>query len=66
MDRQKNRQELRQKLRSKIEERQIHRCPKEQKDKILTDTLKSLGIDKKKLMEELEIIQKAGGEYRLN
>lgn len=66
MDRKKSRQELRQKLRAKIEERQIHRCPKEQKDKIITDTLKSCGIDKEKLMNELELIQKAGGKYTLN
>ena len=65
MDRQQKRQELKQKLRAKIEERQIHRFPKEQKEKILEDTLKSVGIDKKKLMDELDTIQKIKGEYKI-
>jgi hypothetical protein len=66
MDRQTKRQELKQKLREKIEERKINRYPKEQKDKIFEETLKNLGIDKKRLMKELDVIQKAGGKYELN
>ena len=65
MDREKKRQELKQKLKAKIEERQIHRCPKDTKEKILTDTLKSMGIDKERLMKEMDILKKAGGEYTL-
>lgn len=38
------RQELRNKLRDRIVERQIGRSSKENKEKVLTDTLQSMGI----------------------
>ena len=65
MDREKNRQELRQKLRAKIDEKKIGRTNKENKDKILTDTLKSMGIDKERLIQDLETMKKAGGTYTI-
>ena len=63
MDREKTRQKLKKKLRAKIEERQIQRTTKEQRDKILDDTLKAVGIDKKRFMDEMETMKKAGGNY---
>jgi predicted DsbA family dithiol-disulfide isomerase len=59
------RNELRKKLRERIIERQIGRSSKENKDKVLTDTLKSMGIDKEKFKKDLEAMQKAGGNFTL-
>lgn len=59
------RQELRNKLRERIVERQIGRSSKENKEKILTDTLQSMGIDKEKFKKDLEAIQKAGGNFTM-
>lgn len=48
-------------IRAIIEEKRIQRCSKIQKDKILDDSLKKIGIDKKKLQEDLEAVKKQGG-----
>lgn len=49
-----NDKKLKEKLRSKIQEKQIIRSTKKQKDQILDDTLKSLGMDKEKFLKELK------------
>lgn len=53
--------ETRKKLREKIEEKRIQRNTKEAKEKVLDQTLKSMGIDRKKLQEDLEKVKKEGG-----
>lgn len=56
-----NREELKQNLRAKIQEKQIYRSSKNKKDKVLGETLSSMGIDKEKLKKDLEELKKQGG-----
>jgi hypothetical protein len=56
-----SRNELLQKLRGKIGERQIQRSSKEKREKIFSEGLKEMGIDKEKFKEDLEKIKKQGG-----
>ena len=65
MNREQARRELRNKLRDRINEKKIGRTTKENKDKILTDTLKTMGIDKERLMRDLETMKNAGGTYTI-
>jgi predicted DsbA family dithiol-disulfide isomerase len=59
------RQELRKKLRDRIGEKQIKRSNKENKEKVLTQTLESMGIDKERFKKDLEALQKSGGSFTL-
>ena len=48
-------------LKSKIQDKQIGRSGKDQKEKVLEKTLGSLGIDKDKFKADLEAVKKQGG-----
>jgi hypothetical protein len=48
-------------LRAKLGEQRIRRSSKHAKDRILEQTLKQVGIDKKKLQEDMEAVKKQGG-----
>jgi hypothetical protein len=52
---------LKDKLHEKIGERKIMRGSKRTKDKILEDNFKAIGIDKKRLMEDVNKLQAMGG-----
>lgn len=53
------RNELRAKLKSKINEKKFQRQDKILKEQAITNSLSSLGIDKDKLKESIEIVNKA-------
>jgi hypothetical protein len=55
------RTELRKKLRAKIEEGSIKRSTKEVRQKVLDKTLKDMGIDKDKLKEDMDRLNKENG-----
>lgn len=62
------RRELREKLRAKIEEGTIQRCSKQVRQKVLDKTLKDIGVDKEKLKEDMNQLQKGSGgvlEFKL-
>lgn len=65
MDEQTRKKELRKKLRERIDEKKIVRSTKENKEKILEDTLSTMNIDKERLKYELEILKKSGMNYTL-
>jgi hypothetical protein len=52
---------LKDKLHEKIGESKIKRGSKRTKDKILEDNFKAIGIDKKRLMEDVNNLQAMGG-----
>ena len=49
-------QKLHQKLQSRISEKRITRYSKEQKKKVIVDTLKTMGIDSEEFMKNLDIV----------
>jgi len=57
---------LRKKLYSKMGERKIQRSTKKSKEKILEEGLKDMGIDKKKLMDDINRLQEMGGKLELD
>ena len=61
MDEPKKSAELRQKLRAKIDESKIKRSTKQCREKVLEQTMGSMGLDRQKLMADLEAIKKQGG-----
>ena len=56
-----SRVELLQKLRGKIGEHKMKRSSKETREKVFSEGLKEMGIDKEKFKEDLENIKKQGG-----
>lgn len=54
-------QELRNLLKAKIGEQRIQRASKQNKEKILDQTLRKIGIDKEKFKQDLEAVKKQGG-----
>lgn len=48
-------------LKAKIGEQRIQRGTKHNKEHILSQTLKNIGIDKKKFIADLEAVKKQGG-----
>ena len=60
-NRAKLREKLRSKLRNKLGEKQINRSSKKCKEKILDKSMSTMGLDYKKLKEDLEAIKKQGG-----
>ena len=61
-----NKKELRALLRTKIEEKRINRLNKECKESIFRNTLKKMGIDKDRLVKDMEDLQKEGGNFNVN
>jgi len=57
--------ELRKRLKARIEEQSIKRTKKKQKDLILNKTLKRLGVDKEKLMKDIEEVKKNGNKLNM-
>lgn len=55
------RKQLLELLKSKIQDKQMGRSGKDQKEKVLEKTLGSLGIDKDKFKADLEAVKKQGG-----
>ena len=55
------RKELREKLREKILHRQISRGSREKQEHMLEKTFAKFGIDKDKLKDDIEAINKQGG-----
>jgi len=53
--------ELRKKLRAKIGERQIQRSTKHCREMVLDQTMKSMGLDRQKLKDDLAAIKQQGG-----
>ena len=53
--------ELKELLHAKIEEKRISRSSKQQKEAVLDQTLKKIGIDKDKFRADLEAVRKQGG-----
>ncbi len=53
--------ELRELLCAKIGEKRISRCSKQQKEAVLTQSLKKIGIDKDKFKADLEAVRNQGG-----
>lgn len=60
-DKKMKRKQLLDLLKSKIQDKQIGRSGKDQKEKVLEKTLGSLGIDKDKFKADLEAVKKQGG-----
>lgn len=56
-----SREELRKKLKTKIEGKQIDRLDKKSRTKILDDSLKNMGIDKERLLQDIKEVNKQGG-----
>ena len=52
-------------LKARIEEQSIKRTKKKQKDLILNKTLKRLGVDKEKLMKDIEEVKKNGNKLNM-
>ena len=61
MDKKAEREKLRQKLRAKIGEGRISRSGKQNKERILSKTLKHHGLNLKKLKDDIEALKKQGG-----
>jgi len=60
-DKKMKRKQLLELLKSKIQDKQMGRSGKDQKEKVLEKTLGSLGIDKDKFKADLEAVKKQGG-----
>lgn len=56
-----SREELKKKLKSKIEDKQLNRLDKKSRNKILDDSLKNMGIDKERLLQDIKEVNKQGG-----
>lgn len=65
MDEQTRQHELRKKLRERINEKKITRSNKQNREKILDETLTQLGIDKERLKSEMKILKKSDMNYTL-
>lgn len=61
MPTEEERKELRLRLKSKIEEGRITRSSKKTKEMIFDKSLKKMGIEKEKLIEDMKAVKKEGG-----
>jgi hypothetical protein len=61
MPTEEERKELRLRLKEKIQEGKITRSSKKTKEQILDKTLKKMGIEKDKLIEDMTAVKKEGG-----
>lgn len=60
------RAELKAKLRGKIEDKSLSRSNKKHREKVIDEGMEKMGIDRKKLQESINIIQKSGGKLSFN
>ena len=58
--------ELKAKLRGKIEDQSLSRSNKKHREKVMDEGMEKMGIDRKKLQESINIIQKSGGKLSFN